>query len=252
MDLDPKEIENLRKVYNEEHSDKIPAGTPEQIWSTLKKRLRDTCKSGRAECIMAHMLKRPAGPKSWNVNPEEWISANDIDDLEKRFEKIFAEYKFVGTFPIDFDKHQSTGECIVGTLCSMNIKSLYDKGFYKIGIIFNTDVNSGPGQHWIATFCDIRPDLEHPRMTYFDSYAQKPEPQIQVLMRRWKKQWDATGLQPPMKLTYNGTRDQYQDSECGVYCLYFHYCCLLGIPMNKRIPDEVVRGLRGLLFKIAK
>ena len=252
MDLDAKEVDNVRKVYNQEHSNPIQAGNPEKVWADLKKRLHDKCKTGRAECIMAHLLQRPPGPKSWNVNPEEWISSTDIDALEKRFEKIFSEYKYIGTFPIDFDKKSKTGQCLVSTLCSMNIKSLYDKGFYKFGIVFNTDVSTGPGQHWIATFCDISPELEYPRMTYFDSYGQKPEKQIQVLMRRWKTQWDTIGIQKPMKLTYNGTRDQYQDSECGVYCLYFHYCCLMGIPMNKKIPDEVVRGLRGLLFKLAK
>jgi hypothetical protein len=90
-------------------------------------------------------------------------------------------------------------------------------------------------------------------MTYFDSYAQKPEKEIQLLMRRWKEQWDATGVPAkPMKLTYNKTRHQYKDSECGMYCLYFHYCCLTGIPMETRVPDEVVRGLRGLLFKFSR
>lgn len=252
MDLDINKVEKLRKVYNEEHSNPIQADTPEKVWKEVQKRLKEDCKSGRSECIISHLLQRPAGPKSWNVNPEEWITSDDINAIEKRFEKLFSGYKHVGTFPIDFDKHTKTGECLVSALCSMELKSLYDKGYHQFGLIFNTDVSTGPGQHWIAAFCDISPELEHPRMTYFDSYAHKPEKQIQVLMRRWKKQWDATGLQRPMKLTYNGTRHQYEDSECGMYSLYFHYCCLMGIPMDKRIPDEVVRGLRGLLFKVGK
>ena len=70
-------------------------------------------------------------------------------------------------------------------------------------------------------------------------------------MQRWKEEWDSTGIHSePMEKTYNKTKHQQQDSECGMYCLYFHLCCLAGIPMNKRIPDEVVRGLRGLLYEI--
>ena len=253
MYFDDKEVENVRQVYNEEHPHERPiqAGASVKIWDEVKKRLHATCKSQRGECILAHLLLKPKAPSSWKINPEEWVSSDEIDDIERQFEKVFKEYKHIGTYPIDFDKHTQTGECLVSAICSMDIKSLYDKGHHQIGIIFNTDVSTGPGQHWIATFCDLRPELEYPRMTYFDSYAQKPEKQIQVLMRRWKKQWDASGIHSkPMKLSYNGTRHQYEDSECGLYSIYFHYCCLMGIPMEKRIPDEVVRGLRGLFFKI--
>jgi hypothetical protein len=80
-------------------------------------------------------------------------------------------------------------------------------------------------------------------MTYFDSYARKPEKEIQRLMFRWKDQWDARG-EAPMKLTYNSTRHQFKESECGMYCLYFHYACLMEVPMNRRITDEEINLLR--------
>jgi hypothetical protein len=88
-------------------------------------------------------------------------------------------------------------------------------------------------------------------MTYFDSYAQTPEPEIRTLMKRWKQQWDATKTHSKgMKLTFNKTRHQYKDSECGMYCLYFHYACLLEIPMGTRIPDDVINSFRNLLFRM--
>lgn len=253
MNLDAREIEHLRKVYNEEHTNERPIqpDTSVKVWNEIRRRLHQSCKTGRSECILANLMQKPQGPSSWKVNPEQWITSDDIDAIEKQFEKIFKEYKYVGTFPIDFDKHTRTGECLVSALCSLDIKSLYEKGYRQFGIVFNTDVSTGPGQHWVATFCDLSTELEHPRMTYFDSYAHKPEKQIQVLMRRWKKQWDITNIHPkPMKLSYNGTRHQYEDSECGMYCVYFHYCCLTGVSMEKRVPDQVIRGLRGLLFNV--
>jgi len=253
MYFDAKEIENLRQVYNKENAGEppIPKSNPDKVWKTIQYRLREKCDDGATECIIVSMLNKPKGPSTWRNNPEEWLSSINIDDLERKFQEIFPRYLYLGTIPIDFGKHSKTGECLVNSLCSMDIRSIYKKGFTQIGIVFNTDVSTGPGQHWIALFCDIRPELENPRITYFDSYAHKPEKEIQMLMKRWKEQWDSTKVHAkPMEVTYNKTRHQYEDSECGMYCLYFHLCCLVGIPMKDRIPDKVVRGFRSLLFKV--
>ena len=253
MYFDEKDVNRLREVYNKEHPREYPIqrGSIETVWREIQHRLHDKCKTGRGECIITSLLSRPKAPAEWKVNPEEWLSSTDIDKLEKEFEKLFAEYKHVGTFPIDFDAKGETGECLVSALCSMDVKSLAKQGKTQLGIIFNTDVSTGPGEHWVAVFCDIRPELEYPRMTYFDSYAQKPEKEIKRLMKRWKEQWDASGVHSqPMKLTYNKTRHQYKDSECGMYCMYFHYCCLTGISMEEKVPDDVVNSFRRMLFRV--
>jgi len=255
MYLDKDEVEHLRQVYNKEHSSEspIPAGSMESTWAELKKRFHEHCKAGTSECIITSMLSKPKAPDSWIVNPEEWLSTDDIEHVEKQFMKIFPKYHYVGTFPIDFDSKSETGKCLVSSLCSLDLKTLYNKGYTQIGIVFNTDVSTGPGKHWVAVFCDIGPEFEHPRITYFDSYSQKPEKEIQVLMKRWRDQWMESGVHSsPMTTSYNKTRHQYEDSECGMYCLYFHFCCLLGIPMETRIPDQVVRGFRGMLFRVGK
>ena len=255
MYLDKDEVEHLRQVYNKEFSNEqpIPEGSMESTWSELKKRFHSHCSSGSSECILTSMLSKPKAPDSWIVNPEEWLSSDDIEHVEKQFMKLFPKYYYVGTFPIDFDSKSETGKCLVSSLCSLDLKTLYAKGYTQIGIVFNTDVSTGPGKHWVAIFCDIGPEFEHPRITYFDSYSQKPEKEIQVLMKRWKEQWLQAGVHStPMITSYNKTRHQYQDSECGMYCLYFHFCCLLGIPMETRIPDPVVRGFRGMLFRVGK
>jgi hypothetical protein len=199
------------------------------------------------------MIVKPGAPSSWEADPTEWLSSADIDRLENQYAKVFSEYKYLGCIPMDFDKQSSLGTCLVDSLCSLDISDIYKDGYKSIGIVFNTDVSTGPGQHWIAVFCDISPDLEYPRMTYFDSYAHAPEPEIKRLMARWKQQWDALKIHKKgMALSYNKTRHQYQDSECGMYCLYFHYCCLMGLPMGKRVPDDFVRWMRGSLFRVGK
>jgi hypothetical protein len=247
-----EEIKNLRKVYNSEHPREqlIPDGTSEEIWGNLRDRFHSKCTTGRSECIISHMLNRPKAPDAWINNPTEWLSSLDIENVEKQFEKLFSRYKFLGCIPIDFDLKSETGKCLVDALCSIDLKSLYKKGKTKIGIVFNTDVHTGPGQHWISLFCDISPELEQPRVTYFDSYSQKPEKSIHKLMKRWKEEWETTDVHDkPMLTTYNTTRHQFKDSECGIYSLYFHYCCLNNISMDEKISDEAISVFRRLLFR---
>ena len=253
--LDEEEIDRLATVYNKEHPNEPPIqqGGTEEKWNELQIRLRAKCRTGRAECIVAALLRRPKAPKEWAINRWEWLSSDDIDAIEKNFMQVFADYFYVGAVPIDFDLKSETGKCLVSALCKMKLEELSKKGKHRIGIVINTDPHDGPGEHWVCVFCDIRPELEYPRMTYFDSYAQKPEKEVVELMERWKEQWDATKVHSKgMELTYNNTRHQYKDSECGVYCIYFHYACLMEIPMGERVPDDVINAFRGLLFRIPK
>lgn len=253
--MDDGEVDRLRTVYNKEHPKETPIekGDPDDVWHEIQRRLGAKCKTGRAECIVASLLNRPRAPKEWALNRYEWLSSDDIDAIEKQYVKVFDNYFYVGSVPIDFDLKSETRECLVSALCSMQLKKLHEKGKHQIGIVINTDPHDGPGQHWVAVFCDIRPELEFPRMTYFDSYAMTPEPEIKKLMKRWKQQWDATGVHAqPMKLTYNKTRHQFKDSECGMYCVYFHYACLMNIPMDQTIPDDVINAFRNLLFQMPK
>lgn len=253
--FDEEEIQRLRSVYNKEHSKEspIPVGSGEKVWANLQERLRDKCHTGRAECIVASLLRRPKAPKEWALNRYDWLSSDDIDKLEKSYTEVFADYHYIGTVPIDFDLQSETQKCLVSALCSLKLPELAKKGKHRFGIVINTDPHDGPGQHWVAVFCDVRPELEYPRVTYFDSYAEKPEKEIKTLMKRWKAQWDATGIHKQgMKMTFNKTRHQYKDSECGMYCLYFHYACLMGIPMNENIPDDVINSFRNLLFQMPR
>lgn len=253
--MDSDEVENLRLVYNREHPSEspIPKGSTEKTWTEIQRRMHSKCKDGMAACIVAGLMKKPRAPESWETNPEEWLSSLDIDAVEKEFMKMFPKYYYVGSIPIDFDKKSKTGSCIVSSLCSMDIRSLYKKGYRHIGIIFNTDVSTGPGEHWVALFADIGDEYEYPRITYFDSYSKSPEKEIQRLMQRWKGQLDDMKThKEKTQLTYNKVRHQYENSECGMYSLYFHFCCLVGVPMESRIPDDVMNSFRGVLFSIGK
>ena len=250
--FDAKEIKRLAEVYTSTHRKEAPIvkGSPTKMWADLQQRLHDKCAEGTPSCIVSSLMIPPNAPPDWAAKRTDWLSSDDIDKVERQYTKLFDGYYFVGCVPIDFDKKTELSECIVSALCSMRIDKLFKKGKTRIGIVFNTDTSDGPGEHWIAAFVDIRPDLAYPRMTYFDSYAHHPEPQIVELMTRWQQQWDAVSGQHPMRLSYNTIRHQQKDSECGMYCLYFHYACLLNLPMDRRIPDDEMNAFRNLLFRM--
>jgi len=248
--MDALEVEALRNAYNKEHPGEksIPKGP--HVWQEITKRLKNVCDEGTQACVVHALVKKPTAPASWSTNGSEWLSSDDIDKTQEYYCELIPDYYYVGSVPIDFDLHKDTGKCLVSSLCSMRIDELYKKGYRRVGIVFNTDPHDGPGEHWIAAFADFRDGLRAPHMTYFDSYAREPEPEIQLLMRRWKEQLDELNVfEKPTELRYNAIRHQYKDAQCGMYCIYFLHCSLFNIPMEKRVPDEIVETMRRLFFK---
>ncbi len=245
--MDTKEIDALRVAYNKEHRHEKPIrkGSAIHVWNEISRRLKDACSSATPECIVRNLIHKPAAPMSWKFNSEEWLSSDDIDACQREYVKLIPDYYYVDTVPIDFDTHSDTGKCLVSALCSLDLRNLHKKGKRRVGIVFNTDVSSGPGEHWIAAFCDFRDELKTNQMTFFDSYAQEPEKEIKTLMNRWAEQM------PPMHLQYNRVRHQYKNAQCGMYCLYFLHCCLFDIPMNTQVPDDVIAMMRPMFFKVS-
>ena len=192
--------------------------------------------------------RRPKAPASWRKDPTHWLSNFDIERVMRVYEQTLPDFYFVGCLPIDFDLRDKQRQCIVSEVCNLcNFRNLIQRGCFRIGIVFNLDAHDEPGSHWVALFADLRPGIE--RLVFFDSYSAKPEKEIQQLMSRWNDDWKAlTGH--GLDAVYNAVRHQYKNSECGVFCLYFLHCCLFSIPMDRRIPDDVVNAMREKLFRV--
>jgi hypothetical protein len=242
--MDARELNALRIAYNKEHPREKPIKKGASVWTEITARLKATCRAATPECIVRNLIHKPSAPMSWKVSDLEWLSSDDIDDVQKEYAKLIPDYLYIKSVPIDFNTHSETGKCLVSALCSLDLRDIYKKKYRRVGIVFNTDISTGPGEHWIAAFCDFRDHLAYPQMTFFDSYGQKPEPQIQELMNRWASQM------PGMKLQYNDVRHQYKDAQCGMYCLYFLHCSLFDIPMKDKVPDDVIAMMRRMFFKV--
>lgn len=197
---------------------------------------------------------RPAQPDNWKEDPDMWLDSNNIRDVMAQYETDRDDFEFMGPFPIDFaapDPYEGEGKsegggdkdrCLIGEMCSLDIKGLRSRGKNKVGIIYNLDPHYKNGSHWVANYIDLLKN----HCYYFDSYGMEAPSQIQKFM-----QW-LTLQEPKMKLAYNARRFQFKGSECGMYSMYFIIRMLMGEPFRpfcRRAPrDGTMLTLRGWLF----
>jgi hypothetical protein len=219
----------IAKGWNAKHPDdkiKIPVNKNRSVlWNEIDKRLNSKCSTEwcwieqefvkRQGTSEFKGLFRPKMPKSWKDNKYEWLNTNDIHSVMKQYEDKYSDFKFIGPVPIDFDYEYSVGKCIDDELCHLNIKRLLKKKITKIGIIYNLDPHDKPGSHWIAMYID----LSKKKIYFFDSYGSEPPSEVEILIKRIQEQCEKLGMEIEYK--YNKTRHQFQNSECGVYSLYF-------------------------------
>ena len=196
---------------------------------------------------------RPKQPDSWKSDPDKWLNSLDIENVMNQYEDAYPDFEFMGPFPIDFsapDPYTNSGKCLVEEICELRVDQAIKQGTKYIGIVYNLDPHHKGGSHWVALFINL---IKH-ETNYFDSYGnvapningiQVPG-QIQTFMR-WIKSQD-----PSMNLQYNGNRWQYQNSECGMFCLYFIIRMLMGDDFKAfvkyRPPDSSMLELRDWLF----
>jgi hypothetical protein len=228
-----------------------------KLWNNIDKKLRGTCttewcwieqefvrKVGNKEL---EAMFRPKMPRSWKKNKYEWLSSIDIESVMNQYEEKYSDFKFIGPVPIDFDYQYEFGKCIVNELCNIKIKNLNKNNISKVGIIFNLDPHNKPGSHWIAMYMDLNKKVVY----FFDSYGSSPPSEVQILIERLQEQAEELGFE--LKYDYSKIRHQYENSECGVYSIYFIIQLLEGKKtfesMQKtRIPDKVVNDKRNYFF----
>jgi hypothetical protein len=227
FDLDS--LIKIAKGWNLKHpNDKIHISkhkTRHHLWDEIDKRLNQKCDTEwcwiEQEFIKRLGTKelksvfRPKMPKSWKKNKYEWLNTTDIETVMKQYERKYPDFKFIGPVPIDFDYQYSVGQCIVNELCNLKLKNLLKNKITKVGIIYNLDPHDKPGSHWVAMYLDLH---KH-NVYYFDSYGTAPPDEVKKLVDRIQEQGRELGME--IEYDYNTTRHQYENSECGVYSMYF-------------------------------
>lgn len=163
---------------------------------------------------------KPLMPKEWHDNINTWLCTTDITNVLNQYKKSDKEFFMYGPTPIDFDLKNNNNQCMVDSLCKINLKEHINNGKNKIGIIFNTDPHTDSGEHWISMYIDVKGyNLGIPSVLFFDSTGEEPPKEINDLINKIILQ----GKDNNVSFTYfeNDIQHQKGGSECGVYSLHF-------------------------------
>ena len=139
-----------------------------------------------------------------------------------------------------------------------------------IGLIPNLDEHWKGGSHWVSFFAN----LETGQIYYYDSYGYRPNKRIRAyvkLIAEWKYNED-TGkkldidpedymkgdakprneIETKYDIRYSEIRNQYKNSECGVYSMNFIIRLLHGTKFNniieQEVPDDTINKCREIYF----
>jgi hypothetical protein len=220
----------IKNFYNKKNpKDKIKTNDPIELWKTLKTRLVE-CQGEKERCWLNVVddpkirmkikgdIFSPDAPPEWTKNPNEWLSNFDIANVLKQYEEAYPEFIFIEPSPIDFDKkpHDYGGECVSDDLCEFSLKSYMIRGKTKIGFVFNLDDHTSNGSHWVSMFLDLRDDF----IFYFNSTGEKIPKEIEILKDRIVHQAKKEGIDL-IFIQNHPTSHQRENTECGMYSLYF-------------------------------
>jgi len=228
--FDNESLTKMKNLWNAKHQDsQIITNEPKEIWTQLKGNLSSVC--SKESCwLKQHFIDNskirkelsesfaPLAPKEWKKKPNEWLSSIDILNVMKQFEKTYKCFEFIGPSPIDYDAKLVYGETVWPELSEFDLKNQLKRGKTKIGVIFNTDDHNGGGEHWISLFINIKTKV----IFFFDSAGDKCPKRVKKFINNVVKQ--GTFLDPQIHFTFDEnhpTEHQMNDTECGVYSLYF-------------------------------
>ena len=219
----------LRDLWNERHPDNlIKTNNTQEIHKKLANNLSNVC--NKESCWLKqkftdHKLDdqfsdsfAPESPDEWKKNPNEWLTSTDIINVMKQYENAYKCFDFIGPSPIDFDTKKMFGECVWDELCNFNLAEQIKNGKTKIGMIFNTHPHTKPGEHWLSMFINIKKG----KIFFFDSVGNQIPKQIMALVNRIVEQ--GNNLNPKINFIFDQNypvEHQYENTECGIYSLYF-------------------------------
>lgn len=249
----------IAKEYNRispSYKIKTTNQTKLQLWKQIRNGLSNKCnneicwidqdfikKMGDKEILKETF--RPKMPKSWKYDPTTWLVTDDINKAMIQYEKLYNNFLFIGPLPLD---------CGIDTnlrceLTNFNINKIYKSGIRFIGLVYNTDTSSGPGQHWFAIFIDM---AKHNDITLYDSYGAKPLPEMFDLMKKIQSDLK-NGNNLNMKINWNKKRHQYDGFNCGMYSMNYIINRLKGKTLkqieNMKISTKKMQEMKKYLYR---
>ena len=250
----------IAKSWNENNKNKkhiiIENSSKKKLWNQIKSKLNIPCKNNEycwkkqdfvkklKDMEIERFTFKPDYPKEWQKNKNTWLNTYDIYYVMQQYEKANSDFIFLGPIPSDCPTK------IKCELSKLKLNEMKKNKINKIGIIYNLDVSSGPGTHWVAVYIDNKNN----EINYYDSYGELPIPLIKKFIERLSNEYITNNYVPT--IIYNDKRHQYGGSECGVYSMNFILERLHGTTMyeisNMDIPDSRMNYLRTILYNTQK
>ena len=163
---------------------------------------------------------RPEMPVEWYANGKEWLSNYDIEDVMMQYDKGRQyKYAFLGVYPIDFSEEDKFGRCLYSQICSLDVKRYINKKIKYLGLITNLDKHNQNGSHWTSTFIIIDPRNKCYGAHYYDSNAIGIPAYVKKFILNLKKRLLVIYPNRNFKITFNTTRHQRKNTECGMFSM---------------------------------
>ena len=232
-------IAKLSQLLNEKIK---PVCDDKQYWcwtGAISNIAKDTKTKDIIKMIESEDL-RPEMPIEWYKNSTEWLSNYDIEDVMKQYDKSpHHKYAFLGVFPIDFSEEDKFGRCLYSQICSLDVKKYINKKISHLGLITNLDKHNQGGSHWTSTFIIIDPLNKCYGAHYYDSNAIAIPAYIKKFIFHIKKRLLVIYPKSDFKITYNTTRHQRKNTECGMFSMTHQIRWLNSILKYKKLnlPD---------------
>jgi hypothetical protein len=266
--------------YNNKYTDKINTSLPrDELIIVLENKLKNVCseqtcwlrlnivKELKSDDIENHTF-RPEGPNK----QYDWLSTNHIDDVMEQYQKIKPSFIFLGTVPYDFEQIKLLG------IYNLNLSDLEKQGKTEIGMVINLDEHWQTGSHWVGLYIN----LEKYQIYYYDSVGNKPGKRVRAFIskvtkflyyKKFKEYIKIGDIVNKLKrfnnnindkyvnniikggfdINYNKNKHQLDNSECGVYSIYFIERMINGESFNdvtnNIITDDVINQRRKIYFR---
>lgn len=230
------------------------SGSKRQLWERIFSALSHKCKMGDEACATSVLRSSeaekdlsPKAPYYWEIQGFAATSTTTITDALERYETHYPHFKYLGTFPLDFQHIDNFGKCIGKFMCSFRIDSLA-KEKKSFGMVINTDPDHKNGEHWVAVFCDTDPTRPSYGINYYDSYGRKPPKLVKMFVDSIVEQMvKLAGKKFPYRT--NTKRHQTLSQNCGVFCIRMIMQCASGKGFRDYCNDKTLDDVSIEMFR---
>ncbi len=189
--------------------------------------------------LIGHIQKfyRPKGPSD-NL---DWLSNFQIQDVLEQLSKKIPGFEYPNCQMRDFAKVKTE-------LARVDIHELFSRGAKYYGVVMNTDVSSGTGEHWNVLMVSKIDNKIH--IEFFDSTARNIPSEVNTWILQTAEKLRLKGHTVVIDRNY-GVELQKEDHSCGIWSLIYIFARVSGMSISqilRNIDENTMSEARTRLF----